>query len=196
MAGVNRAFRRELARVVGHSELPDRVGSAFVGLGGLGLIGTVSVPSLAFGAVRTAARIVIATAASAHLHAAHAGGAFHVGVVVGRAVGAPAWPEPAIATFAWLVAMLRAELRLRRHDDAVVVLGVLEIALRRDHNAGRESVAGERHVFLGDMRRGSADFDIRAVRFVVPCQWILGLAATAAAPAILLSLPHRLLLQP
>src|SRR5262249_43098803 len=46
------------------------------------------------------------------------------------------------------------------------------------------------------MRRGSADFDVRAVRFVVPCQWILGLAATATAPAILLSLPHRLLFNP
>jgi len=44
-------------------------------------------------------------------------------------------PESAISTFAWLAAMLRAELRLRRHDDAVVVLGVLEIALRRDHVA-------------------------------------------------------------
>jgi hypothetical protein len=95
-----------------------------------------------------------------------------------------------------LAAMLRAELRLRRHDDAVVVFGMLEIALRRDHVAGRESIAGERHVFLGDMRRGSANFDVRAVGLKVPCQWILGLAATAAAPAILLSLPHRLLCNP
>src|SRR6476659_8477017 len=46
------------------------------------------------------------------------------------------------------------------------------------------------------MRRGSADFDVRAVRLEVPCQWILGLAATAAAPAILLSLPHRLQCNP
>ena len=55
-------------------------------------------------------------------------------VVLG-AVGVPAWPVSAISAFAGLAAMLRAELRLRRHDDAVVVLGVLEIALRRDHVA-------------------------------------------------------------
>ena len=92
--------------------------------------------------------------------------------------------------------MLRTELRLRRHDDAVVVLGVLEIALGRDQVAGSERVAGERHVFLGDMRRGPANFHVGSVRFKAPRQWILGLAATAAAPAILLSLPHRLRCNP
>ena len=76
-----------------------------------------------------------------------------------------------------MAAMLRPQLRLRRHDDAVVMLGVLEIALRRDHVAGSERVARERHVFLGDMRRGPADLHVGAVRFVVPRQWILGLTA-------------------
>src|SRR5207342_2466235 len=197
------------------SELPDGVRSALVGLGGIGRIGTVGVPFLPLAAVRAAAPIVIATAAVvlpvagmtlavmpaavARLTnvAAAAIGTIEVrSAIILGAVGVPAWPESAISPFAWLAAMLRAELRLRRHDDAVVVFGMLEIALRRDHVAGRESIAGERHVFLGDMRRGSANFDVRAVGLKVPCQWILGLAATAAAPAILLSLPHRLLCNP
>ena len=92
---------------------------------------------------------------------------------------------------ALMLAGLAAELGLRRHDDAIVMLGVLEIALGRDHVAGGERVAGERHVFLGDMRRGAPDLHVGPVQFIVPRQWILGLAATAAAaPAILLSLPH------
>ena len=108
----------------------------------------------------------------------------------------PLRPVAAIAAFAGLAAMLRTKLRLRRHDDAVVMLGVLEIALRRDQVAGSERVAGERHVFLGDMRRGPANFHVGTVRFKAPRQRILGLAATAAAPAILLSLPHRLRCNP
>ena len=39
-------------------------------------------------------------------------------------------------------------------------------------------------------------FTSGSVRFKAPRQWILGLAATAAAPAILLSLPHRLRCNP
>src|SRR6185312_10153617 len=136
------------------SELPDGVGGAFVGLGGVGLIGTVGVPTLPFAAVRTAASILIATAAVvlpvasvtlavmpaavaclANVAAAAIGTIVVRSAVVLGAVGVPAWPESAISAFAWLAAMLRAELRLRRHDDAVVVLGVLEIAFRRDHVA-------------------------------------------------------------
>src|SRR5665648_820273 len=81
---------------------------------------------------------------------------------------------------------------LRRHDDAVVVLGVLEITLGGHHVAGGQRVARERHVFLGDVRSGPADLHVGAVRFVAPRQCILGFTATtAAAPAILLlSLPH------
>ena len=146
------------------SELPDRVRGAFVGLCGIARIGTVGVPFLPLAAVRATAPIVIATAAVvlpvagmtlAVLPAAAlalpvmsaavarltnvataAIGTIEVrSAIILRAVGVPAWPESAISPFAWLAAMLRAELRLRRHDDAVVVLGVLEIALRRDHVA-------------------------------------------------------------
>src|SRR5262249_48120319 len=85
-------------------------------------------------------------------------------------------------------------LLLRRHDDAVVVLGVLEIALGHDQVAGGQRIARQRHVFLGDMGRRTPDLNVGTVGFVIPCQRILGLAATAAAaPAILLSLPHGLL---
>jgi len=98
----------------------------------------------------------------------------------------------AIGGLDWLGGPLRLKL-LRRHDDAVVVLGVLEIALGGHHVAGGQRVARERHVFLGDVRSGPADLHVGPVRFVAPRQCILGFTATAAtAPAILLllSLPH------
>src|SRR5262249_53477703 len=146
--------------------------------------------------VRPAARVVLAPAPPHPLAAAHAWSTVHVGALVIAGILRPARAVPAISPLAGVVAMLRAKLRLSGHDDAVIVLGMLEIALRRDHVARRECVARKRHVLLGDVRRGSSDFDVRTVGLVVPCQWILGLAATAAAPAFLLSLPHRLLLQP
>ena len=73
-----------------------------------------------------------------------------------------------IGAFARLRVGLPAELVLRRHDDAVIVLGVLEIALRRDHVAGGERVARERHVFLGDVGRGPTDLHVGTIRFVAP----------------------------
>ena len=92
---------------------------------------------------------------------------------------------------------LRTELLLRRHDDAVIVLGVLEIALRADEIARRHRVASERGIFLGDMRCRAADFYVRAVRFEAAREWILRLTATtAASPTILLSLPHRPVFNP
>src|SRR6187200_242733 len=114
MASVNPGPQKgEMGHRQRRSKLPDRVGGAFVRLGGIGRIGTVGVPSLPFAAVWAAALIVIAAAASPHLLSAHSGRAFQVrAIVVGRAVGVPAWPEAAVSTFAWLVAMLWAELRL------------------------------------------------------------------------------------
>jgi hypothetical protein len=92
---------------------------------------------------------------------------------------------------------MRAELLLRRHDDAVVMLGVLKITLRADEIARRHRIARERSIFLGDMRCRAADFYVRAVRFEAARKWILGLtAATAASPTILLSLPHRPVFNP
>src|SRR5689334_1923356 len=74
----------------------------------------------------------------------------------------------AIRAFALLATMLRPKLRLRRHDDAIVMLGMLKVALGRHQVARGESVARERHVFLGDMRRRAPDLHVGAVRFVVP----------------------------
>jgi len=97
---------------------------------------------------------------------------------------------------------LSAELLLRRHDDADVMLGVLKITLRADEIARRHRIARERGIFLGDMRGRPADFYVRAVRFEAAREWILGLTATtttttAASPAIiLLSLPHRPVFNP
>jgi len=179
------------------------------GLMRLGLIGAVLVagPFPAVAAVTAIVAAVTALVAAAalaevaalaeiaaltHLPTAHLAAAGLGALVVAFvSFGVPArLAIAAVRPLALMAAMLRPHLRLRGHDDAIVVLGVLEIALRRDHVAGRERVAGERHVLLGDMRRRAPDFHVGAVRFVVPRQWILGLAAAATAPAILLSLSH------
>jgi hypothetical protein len=78
------------------------------------------------------------------------------------------------------------------HDDAIVVLGMLEVVLGQHRIARRRRVACERHVFLGDVRRGSADLYVRTRAFEAAREWALSLAVTAAAPAVLLSLPHWL----
>src|SRR3974377_1965596 len=149
--------------------LPHRVRRALVRLGGIGRIRAVGVPFSRLAAVWAAAPIMITPAATSHLlHTAHPSPSFHVGAILIGGIGVPAWPESAISPFAGMVAMLRAELRLRSHDDAVVMLGVLEKALRRDHVAGRESIAGERHILLGDMRRRPPDFPAGPVRVGVP----------------------------
>ena len=151
------------------------------------------VADMALAVVPTATGVASAAGASADVTAT---ALTDIVLIAFVAILVPARPVAAIAAFAGLAAMLRTELRLGRHDDAVIVLGVLEIALGRDQVAGGERVASELHVFLGNMRRGPANFHVGSVRFIVPRQGILGLAATAAAPAILLSLPHRLRCNP
>ena len=80
------------------------------------------------------------------------------------------------------------------HDDAVVVLGVLQIVLGQHRIAGRRRIAGERHVLLGDMRGRAADLYVRARALEAARERALPLAVavTSAAPAVLLSLPHWL----
>jgi hypothetical protein len=51
------------------------------------------------------------------------------------------------------------------HDDAGVVLGVLQIILCQHRVAGRLSITRESEILLGDMRRRAPDFYIRAVGF-------------------------------
>jgi hypothetical protein len=88
------------------------------------------------------------------------------------------------------------------HDDAVVVLCVLEIILRQHGIASRLSVPGQRHVFLGNMSGRAAQLHIGTVALETPRQRVLAFAlliiliVAAAASAVLLSLPHGLRSQP
>src|ERR1700693_4365322 len=65
------------------------------------------------------------------------------------------------------------------------MLGVLVVVLRRDRVAGRLRIARKLNVFLGNMRRCAADFDVRSVRFIDPGEWIVALAVSP---------PHTLVL--
>ena len=105
-------------------------------------------------------------------------------------------PAQALAVAVWHIAALLLDLLAIGHDDAAVVLGMLQIVLGEHRVAGRLRVAGERQIFLGDMRRGAADLHIRAVGFETARKRILALpipvVVVAASAAILLSLPHCL----
>jgi hypothetical protein len=63
-----------------------------------------------------------------------------------------------------------------RHDDAVVVLGVLQIVLGQHRVAGGGSIARERQVLLGNVRGCAADLHVGAGRFEAARQRILALA--------------------
>jgi hypothetical protein len=81
------------------------------------------------------------------------------------------------------------------HDDAVVMLGVLQIVLSQHRVSRRLGIARQRQVFLRNVSGGTADPLGRAVRLeaarqriVVALPAIIVVAATSAA--VLLSLPH------
>ncbi len=91
------------------------------------------------------------------------------------------------------------------HDDAVIVLCVLQIVLRQNRITRSKCIARQRHVLFGDVRGGAPNFHIWTVRFEAPRQGILMLACrirasivwiivTPTATTVLLSLPHRLLI--
>jgi hypothetical protein len=65
---------------------------------------------------------------------------------------------------ALLVLALLLQVGLIRHDEAVIVLGVLEVVLGHDAIAGRVRVARELEILLVDMVRVAADLHIRPVR--------------------------------
>ena len=76
-----------------------------------------------------------------------------------------------------------------------VVLRVLQIVLCQHRIARSLRVAGKCLIFLGDMRRGAADFHIRSVGLEAARQRIVALPVVvvpAAPTAVLLSLPHCL----
>jgi hypothetical protein len=66
-----------------------------------------------------------------------------------------------------LLTALRKRLRgLRSCDEPEVMFGVLQIILRRDRISAGVGVSRELEIFLGDMMRVAAYFDIRSIRFV------------------------------
>ena len=80
----------------------------------------------------------------------------------------------ALAVAVHIVALLLQLLAIG-HDDADVVLGVLQIVLGEHRVAGRLRIASERQIFLGDMRRRAPDFHIRAIGFETARKRILAL---------------------
>lgn len=65
------------------------------------------------------------------------------------------------------------------HDDAVVMLRMLEIVLGKHPVTGRLRVPRQCHVFFRDVRRRSPDLHIRTVRLKAARQRVLTLAALA-----------------
>ena len=98
-----------------------------------------------------------------------------------------------------LPAMIRVGLHLLTicHDDAIIMLSMLQIILCHDDIASGQGIARQRYIFFGDMRWCPTDFDIWSIGLVTARERILHLAATvivwpSAPSAVLLSLPHRL----
>ena len=93
------------------------------------------------------------------------------GIVV-RAVEVFAVPFVVILAIVATIAVVTLEallhLRLSGRDDAVIVLGVLQVVFRHDAVAGALGVASERRIFLGDMLGRAADLHVGAVRLVGP----------------------------
>src|SRR5215468_8000430 len=89
------------------------------------------------------------------------------------------------------VGIVLPELLLRRGDHAVIVLGVLVIILRRDRITRGLRVPRELNVFFCNVRWISANFHVRAVRFVYPDHRVVTLAViVASAHALVLTVSH------
>jgi hypothetical protein len=89
------------------------------------------------------------------------------------------------------------------HDDAIVVLGVLQVVLCQNGISARLRISRQGHIFFSDMSGRPAKFYVGSRALEAPRQRILTLtvliavvAAAAivasASSAVLLSLPHRL----
>ncbi len=100
-----------------------------------------------------------------------------------------------------VLGVLDRHLRLCGGDDAVVVLGVLEIVLRHDPIARTHRIAGKSCIFLGDLLGGAADLHVRPVALVVAVERIrpsavvvvvifAAAAITTAHAPVLLLWPH------
>jgi hypothetical protein len=117
-----------------------------------------------------------------------------VAAVLGNALGARiSWRGLRL-----VVRILLTELLLRRRDQAQIVLGVLVMGFGGDVVAARGRVACELKIFLGDVVRGAADLNVRAVRLVYACEWIVMMATIVVvmAPAAVVAVapPHAFIL--
>lgn len=94
-------------------------------------------------------------------------------------------------------------LRLRGGNDAVVVLGMLQVVFRHHAVAGTLRITGQRTVFFCNVLCGTANLNVRTGTVVGPGQRIGALAVEISAasasvviiapptPLVLLSWPHR-----
>jgi len=84
------------------------------------------------------------------------------------------------------------ELLLRRSDQAEIMLGVLVVIFGSHRIAGASRVARQLHVFFGNVRGGTADLDIGAVRFEHHGQRVL--AAPVVIVVIVAPVAHPLVI--
>lgn len=90
----------------------------------------------------------------------------------------------------------KGHLRLRRGDDPVIVLGMLEVVFCGDAIAGGVRIARELSVFLRDVERRAANLYVRSVALIRPGEriWALPVSAThALVIVVLIALPHSLI---
>ena len=84
-----------------------------------------------------------------------------------------------------------AELFLGGGDQAKIMFGVLKVIFGGNRIAAGLRVARKLKIFLRNMRRGTANFDIRPVQLIDARERIVGFAVIAAAPqALVLSVSH------
>ena len=90
------------------------------------------------------------------------------------------------------VRILLAELLVRRRDQAEIMLGVLEVVFGRHRIAGGLRVTGELEIFLRHVMRRAADFHIRAVGFINPCQRVVTAPVIVVVIVIVVAPAHAL----
>jgi hypothetical protein len=134
----------------------------------------------------------------------------HHGLFAGGVEGIFAFPfaaEAGLRTLLRVVTSVETTLALADllavgHDDAIVVLSMLEIVLSQNRVTRRLGIPCQRHVFFGNVSGRAAQLHIRTVTLETPRQRVLAFALlivlviAAAASAVLLSLPHGLRSQP
>jgi len=105
--------------------------------------------------------------------------------------------HPAAGLLLLVIGIALAKLFLRGGDQAEIMFGVLIIIFGGNRISGALRVAGELEIFIGDVRRRSANFYVLPVGLVHSRQWILVMMATtlaiATAHTFVLPVSHGLL---